>query len=102
MALNQAVRPEDYLWVIVEKSGGQESFLGLNSADGRTFIPAVPSRDQGLMLMGRLPAAQAGVVRELEAINRNILHDQAAAQGFAVFVVDENGRILRELGQAAH
>lgn len=100
--MNQAVRPEDYLWVIVEKSGGQESFLGLNSAEGQTFIPAAPSRDQGLMLMGRLPATAAGATRELEAIHHNLLLKQATDQGFAVFVVDENGRILRELGQPVH
>lgn len=100
--MNQAVRPEDYLWVVVEKSGGQESFLGLNGADGRTFIPAAPSRDQGLMLLGRLPAAAPGTMRELEAIHHNVLLKQAGEHGFAVFVVDENGRILRELGQPVH
>jgi hypothetical protein len=102
LALNQTVRPENYLWVIVEKRGGEESFLGLTSAGGQTFIPAAPERDQGLMLMGRLPAAEAGVTRELEAIHQNLLAKQAKEQGFAVYVVDDQGRILRELGQAAH
>lgn len=100
--MNQAVKQENYLWIIVEKAGGQETFLGLDNADGRNFIPAAPTREQALMLMVRLPAAPAGTVREVEAINQGLLHKQAQEQGFAVFVVDENGRVLRELGQAAH
>lgn len=96
--MNQSGKQEDYVWVIVERQGQQESFLGLASQGGGQFIPVTAERDQGLMLLGRLPAPAAGVVRELETIHKDRLSQQAAGEGFAVFLVDAQGKILSRLG----
>lgn len=98
--MNQGVRREDFVWVIVEKRDKQESFLGLSREDGQTFILATEDRDQGLMLQGRLPQAEAGVQRELEAIHKARLLQQAKEEGMSVYLVDAQGRVLQQLGAA--
>ncbi len=96
--MSQAARREDFIWVIVEKRGDQESFLGLTREDGKTFILATEDRDQGMMLQGRLPQPEAGVQRDLEAINKARLLQQAQEEGMSVYMVDAQGHFLRQLG----
>lgn len=102
MALSQAASQEDFIWVIVEKRGEQESFLGMTREDGQTFILATEDRDQGMMLQGRLPQPEAGVQRELEAIHKARLLQQAQEEGLAVYLVDAQGRVLGQLGGVQH
>ncbi len=97
--MSQGVRPEDYVWVVVEKQGGQENFLGVGLPHGGQFIPATKTKEEGLMLLGKLPQA-AGLVREVESIHKFRLVEEAKLQGFAVFVVDSQGQIIERLGQA--
>lgn len=92
---------EDYVWVVVESMGKEEVFLGLNDADtGETFIPVTAEREQGLMLLGRLPVGPQGTSRQVEAIHQSRLLNLASDQGFAVYLVDQEGRLLQRLDQA--
>lgn len=96
--LEQQVNVKDYVWVVVEVRGGQESFLGLADQAGQTFIPVTSAKEQALMLLGRLPAAGDGAQRQVEAIHVKRMAQEAAGQGFLVYLVDETGKILQRLG----
>jgi hypothetical protein len=88
----------DYVWVIVESAGQEDNFVGLNDTQsGETFIPVTAERDQALMLVGRLPSGPAGATRQVEAIHNARLLEMAGAEGFAIYLVDEQGRMLRRL-----
>ncbi|MFH1061232.1 MAG: hypothetical protein V1797_21415 [Pseudomonadota bacterium] len=94
----QTVNSKDYVWVVVEVRGGQESFLGLADETGHSFIPVTEAKEQAYMLLGKLPASTDGAQRQVEAIHLNRIAADAAGQGYLVYLVDENGRVLRRLG----
>lgn len=96
--LEQQVKINDYVWVVVEVRGGQESFLGLADAAGQTFIPVTAAKEQALMLLGKLPPASDGAQRQVEAIHVKRMAEEAAGQGFLVYRVDEKGKVLERLG----
>ena len=94
------VNGKDYVWVIVEIRGQAESFLGLDDGHGQTLIPVTAEKDSALMLLGKLPLAGDGAQRQVEAIHRQRLGAIAAEQGFAVDLVDAQGRVLQRLAPA--
>ena len=97
----EAGRSEDYVWVVVESLGQEEVFLGLNDADsGETFIPVTAEREHGLSLLARLPLGPQGSSRQVEAIHQSRLLNLASDQGFAVYLVDQEGRLVQRLDQA--
>ncbi len=101
MELRQpAVDSKNYVWVIVELRGAAETFLGLEDAQGQTFVPVTVDKDSALMLLGKLPLASDGAQRQVEAIHRQRLGVIAAEQGFAVDLVDAQGRVLERLAPA--
>lgn len=92
----------DYVWVIVESAGDDENFVGLSdSQSGETFVPVTSEREQGLMLLGRLPAGPQGAKREVEAIHKKRILELAGGEGFSVYLVDQDGKFLGRLDQAA-
>lgn len=96
----QAVESKNYVWVIVEVRGAAETFLGLDDGQGHSFVPVTAEKDAALMLLGKLPLASDGAQRQVEAIHRQRLGDIAAEQGFAVDLVDAQGRVLERLAPA--
>lgn len=96
--MSTADKQKDYVWVIVETLGQEDNFLGLNDTQsGETFIPVTTEREQGLMLLGRLPGAVQGATRQVEAIHQQRILEAAGAEGFAVYLVDQEGRFLKRL-----
>ena len=96
--MSKADKKQDFVWVIVETLGQEENFLGLNDTEsGETFIPVTAEREQGLMLLGRLPGAVPGATRQVESIHQRRILEAAGAEGFAVYLVDEEGRFQKRL-----
>lgn len=96
--MSAKAKNEDYVWVIVESVGQEDNFVGLNDTQsGETFIPVTAEREQGLMLVGRLPAGPQGATRQVEAIHKARLMEMAGAEGFAIYLVDQEGRMLKRL-----
>ncbi|KMY65844.1 hypothetical protein AAU61_19545 [Desulfocarbo indianensis] len=83
-----------YVWVITEQQPGQdETFVGLSTPEGAPFLPVCDTKEDALMLLGRLPKGEGK--RQAEAIHREGLLEEARKDGFAVYLVDPEG-ILRE------
>ena len=96
--MSKQKQDKNYVWVIVETVGQEDNFVGLNDTQsGETFIPVTADRDHALMLVGRLPAGPQGATRQVEAIHKDRLMEMAGAEGFAVYLVDQEGRLLQRL-----
>ena len=98
--MTQTPDPANYYWVIVEYTKPEESILGMEGADGRLFIPATRERAQGEVLLEKLPAGN--VERSVEAMHREQLLEHAAKQGYEVFLVDAQGKIIEALSGQGH
>jgi len=94
--MNKKINRADYAWVITESQDGGDIFVGLGRENGRSFIPVTRTREEGQALLSKLPAGQSGQ-RQVEAIHKSRILDQAAQQGFAVYLVDEAGKVLEKL-----
>ncbi|KIX11780.1 hypothetical protein [Dethiosulfatarculus sandiegensis] len=87
-------KKEGYLWIITQsEENAEDSFVGLEDEQGEQFIPATESKEEALILMGRLPRDQGGKL-QVEAIHQTRLLDEAGRSGFNVFKVDQDGRLL--------
>ncbi|MCB2227527.1 MAG: hypothetical protein KQH53_12690 [Desulfarculaceae bacterium] len=90
-----------YVWVITQRGKDYENFLGLEDEAGERFIPVTAEKDHALILMGRLPV-DPDVQRTVEAMHREQIGEAARDDGFSLYLVDENGKILERIeGPAA-
>jgi hypothetical protein len=87
----------NYVWVITEQIGGNETFVGLTDPDGAAFLPVCDTREDALMLLGKLPKGEGE--RQAEAIHREGLLNEARTEGFAVYLVDPDGLLKERLDQ---
>ena len=94
--MNNNIDEKDYAWVITEAHDGEDIFLGLSNDKGEQFIPVTQSKEEALILLPRLPAGQGGK-RQVEAVHKKQILLQAAEQGFAVYLVDQEGKIREQL-----
>jgi hypothetical protein len=92
-------KKEGYLWIITQSAekNEEDSFVGLEDEQGEQFIPATESKEEALVLMGRLPRDQGGKL-QVEAIHQVRLLEEASKSGFSVFKVDQEGRLLGKVG----
>ena len=90
---------EGYYWIIVDDPKNiklDETFLGLSDDQGNSFIPVTSDRDSAIRLMAKMPPP-VDAERDVEAIHRKQLFDQAAAEGFNVYLVDSEGKVKEKL-----
>ncbi len=88
---------DQWVWVVVQDPGGHEQFLGQhNQQEDISYIPAFSSKEaaqQCFLNMSRPP----GHKYELQAILREELAKDAAAGGFMIFLLNENGQVLEKI-----
>jgi hypothetical protein len=88
---------EKYVWVITEEIGGNETFVGLSDPDGAPFLPVCETKEDALVLLGKLPKGEGE--RQAEAIHKEGLLNEARTEGFAVYLVDPEGVLKERLDQ---
>lgn len=94
----QNMKNEDqWVWIVVKDPGSNEQFLGQHDQkDDISFIPAFLDKDsaqQGFLYLVRQP----GHKYEVQAILRDELLKEAAASGFMVFLLGDNGEVLEKI-----
>ena len=86
----------NWVYVFVCNPGQEESFLGLyNKEKEVNFIPAFQTRDEANDCFLNLPR-EKGKKYELQAVHIEELHDIATKSGFAVALVDSDGKVITE------
>jgi len=88
---------DQWVWVVIQDPGENERFLGQHDSRGNiSFIPAFHSKEaahQCFMNMAR----QKGCKYEVQAILYEVLLKDAAAGGFMIFLLNENGEVLERI-----
>ncbi len=100
MSDSNQIDQANYVWVITEFKGPEESFVGLSTPEGAPFVPVCQSKEDALILLGRLPRGEGK--RQAEAIHKQGLISEAAKQGFAVYLVDAEGVLQERLDAPGH
>jgi spore cortex formation protein SpoVR/YcgB (stage V sporulation) len=95
-----SVEASTWLYVIIQKSGPHEQIVGqTDEAHDISFIPAFLSKDAAQQAMFHLHLEKKKKY-ELQAIIYEDLERHAAAGGFLIFVLDEDGRVVERLPAA--
>lgn len=85
-----------WLYVFVCEPGANESFLGLyNEEKEVNFIPAFQTKEDANDCFLTLPR-QKGKKYELQAVHIDELQEEAIKNGFAVALVDSDGKVIKE------
>ncbi len=83
-----------WLYVFVCNPGKDETFLGLYNAEKDVnFIPAFKSKEDANDCFLTLPR-EKGKKYELQAVHVEELEDIASKNGFAVTLVDSEGKVI--------
>ena len=94
----QNMKNEDqWVWVVVQDPGANEQYLGQHDPqEDISYIPVFQDKEaaqQGLLNLTRQP----GHKYEVQAILRQELLKDAAAGGFVIFLLNENGDVLEHI-----
>ena len=85
-----------WIYVFVCEPGANESFLGLyNEEKDVNFIPAFQTKEDANDCFLTLPR-QKGKKYELQAVLIEELQEEATKNGFAVALVDSDGKVIKE------
>jgi hypothetical protein len=92
------VQGEDqWVWVVVQDPGGKEQFLGQqDQQENISFIPAFHTKEEAQQCFMSL-ARRKGRKYEVQAILHEELLKDAAADGFMIFLLNENGDVLEKI-----
>lgn len=92
-----SIKADQWIWVVVQEPGAKEQFLGqLDDNSGISYIPAFLEKEiaqQGLYQLAR----DQNHKYEVQAILYEDLAAQAAENGFQIFILDEQGSILKRI-----
>jgi hypothetical protein len=92
--MTAAPDPNAWVWVIVlESPGGARYFGRQDPAAGLAYIPAFREKDDALACLPRFPAV-SGERMEVQAVLFGELCRDAALNGFLIFMLGADGRVL--------
>jgi hypothetical protein len=86
-----------WVWVVVQDPGGQEQFLGQHDKlENISYIPVFDSKEEAQQCLLNI-ARRKNCKYEVQAILLEELTKDAAAGGFMIFLLNENGEILERI-----
>lgn len=95
--MNQASQHPSWVYVAVEDPGGNEKYMGLHDESSDTsYIPAFSEKDDALACMYHFPR-RPGKKYEVQAVLLEELAEDARKNGFMIFMLDGQGRILKQI-----
>jgi hypothetical protein len=88
---------DQWVWVVLQDPGQHEQLLGQHDQqENISFIPAFHSKEAAQQCFLNM-ARQKGSKYEVQAILYQELSKNAAAGGFMIFLLNENGEILEKI-----
>jgi pimeloyl-CoA synthetase len=95
--MKNAQKKDQWVWVVVQSPGGKEHFLGQHDKQQNiSFIPAFHSKEDAQQCFVKL-VRHKGHKYEVQAILYEQLAKDAAANGFMIFLLNENGEVLEKI-----
>jgi len=95
--MKKELKPDTWLWVVVQNPGADEQFLGQEYQDQNvSFIPAFFEKEDARQCLIHMTTIK-GNKYEAQAILYNQLLQSAAENGFMVFILNADGEILQKI-----
>jgi hypothetical protein len=95
--MTEAIGKEDWVWVMVQNPQGKENFVGMHDEAGDvSFIPVFREKETALQCFVNLPRAPGKKYEAQAIIYEDLLH-QAAENGFLLYLLGEDGKILKKV-----
>lgn len=95
--MTTSITATTWVYALIQNPGGDEQIVGQHDGENDiSFIPTFLSKDaatQGMMQM----ATEKGHKYEIQAIIFEDLEKFAAAGGFVLFIVDEDGKVIEQI-----
>ncbi len=86
-----------WVWVIVQDPERDEQFLGQHDEEqGVSFIPVFLEKEQARDALPRL-ARDRSLTYQPQAVSYADLASHAAGNGFQLYLLDEDGRVLEKI-----
>ena len=95
--MNNDQAEDQWVWVVIQDPGSGEQFLGqYHEKEDISFIPAFHSKEEAQQCLMDMPR-EKGHKYEVQAILFEELSKDAAASGFMIFLLNENGEVLEKI-----
>ncbi len=89
--------PATWLYVVIQKDGMEERIVGQTDAEHDiSYIPAFRKKEEAQQAMLHLHLERKSKY-EVQAMIYEDLIDHAVKEGFVIFVLDEEGKVLERL-----
>jgi hypothetical protein len=86
-----------WIYVVVQNPGANEQFFGLHDkASDVSYIPAFLTKESAQGCLLHLPT-ERGKKYEIHAVMFGDLKNDAFGNGFLIFVLDEDGKIVEKI-----
>ncbi len=95
--MNDSVKNDSWVYVAVESPGNNENFMGFYDEEaGISYIPAFYEKEAALSCLINLPRTP-GKKYEVQAVLADELAKDAHKNGFMIFMLDSEGRVLKQI-----
>ena len=95
--MKDAQGADQWVWVVVQDPGGKAQFLGQHDKlENISYIPVFHSKDEAQQCFMNL-ARRKNFKYEVQAILVEELAKDAAANGFMIFLMNENSGVLERI-----
>jgi hypothetical protein len=95
--MEKEIKPDTWIWVVVQNPGPQEQFLGQEYAGQNvSFIPAFFEKEDAQQCLVHM-TTQKGDKYEVQAVFYKELAEDAAKHDFMIFMLNADGEILQEI-----
>jgi len=95
--MEKEIKPDTWIWVVVQNPGPQEQFLGQEYADQNvSFIPAFFEKEDAQQCLVHM-TTRKGDKYEVQAVFYKELAEDAAKHDFMIFMLNADGEILQEI-----
>jgi len=92
--MDMEINDATWVWVIVQEPERKAQYAGqFDRETGISYIPVFLQKDDALQCVTRI-VPEKNIAREVQAVCFGDLARDAAQNGFAVFVLNTEGRIL--------
>ncbi len=95
--MKSKLTPDTWIWIVVQNPGSDEQFLGQHDQDqDESFIPAFFEKEDAQQCLIHM-ATQKGDKYEVQAVPFGELTKDAAKNGFMIFMLNADGKILEKI-----
>ncbi len=97
MHVNNKITDSEWVYVGIQNPGGNEHYVGrFNKELGVSYIPVFQDKETAIACLARLQG-KVPIRYEVQAVLVDELVSDAVQNGFAVCIVDIDGRIIKNL-----